>query len=161
MILFARPVPFATLTAEFLPLLAAVTAGLFFEAMYNSRSMSPTALARLCNSTDRGPRDLVLLMGHAEVNSIVGKFNRGEISATWADLNIRRFVWNARNRWHPRDSGGTCSLCPESVRQLMGDVTGAGPTHRAVGIARVTDPPASSTDIGPSPSTARLAPTQV
>ena len=106
-------------------------------------------------------RDLVLLMEHAEVNSIVGKFSRGEISATWADLNIRRFVWNARNRLHPRDSGGTSSLGSESVRQLMGDVTAAGRTHRDVGIARVTDLPASSTDIGPSPSAALWAPTQV
>ena len=106
-------------------------------------------------------RDLVLLMEHAEVNSIVGEFSRGEISATWADLNIRRFVWNARNRWHPRDSGGTSPIPFRFVRQLMGGVTGAGSTHRAVGIARVTDLSASSTDIGPSPSAAVWAPTQV
>ena len=123
-----RPGYFVAIAAESLHALAAVTTGLFFEAMYLGR-------------------DLVLLMEHAEVNSIVGKFSRGEISATWADLNIRRFVWNARNRWHHRDSGGACSLCPESVRQLRSDVTG--------------DPPASSTGIGPSPSTARWAPTQV
>ena len=47
------------------------------------------------------------------------------------------------------------------VAQLMGGVTGAGSTHRAVGIARVTDLSASSTDIGPSPNTARWAATEV
>ena len=82
--LLVTPSAFGTVTAEFLLLLPAVTAGLLFEAMSHVDCLSPE------------PHHLWLYMENQEVKCIVGQYGRGKISATWTNLNISRVVWNAK-----------------------------------------------------------------
>ena len=47
-----------------------------------------------------------------EVACIAGKFERGQISATWANLNIGRIVWYARHRPLPQATSAERCMPP-------------------------------------------------
>ena len=102
--LLVTPFAFATVTADLLPLLVAVTAGLFFEAMSHAGYLSPAALDMVERFLLPEPHHSWLYMENEEAKCIVGTYERKEISATWANLNISRIVWNAK---HNR---GTCAV---------------------------------------------------
>lgn len=72
------------------------------------------------------PNQLWLYMEHEEVKSFVGKYKRGEVSATWANLNIRRIVWQLNHSLpylpaddHPRQNRSGCASSLQDVNTLQ------------------------------------------
>ena len=95
--LLVTPFAFATVRAEFLPLLASVTAGLLFEAMSHASYLSPAGYAVLEDLLMPEPIHLWLYKEFQEVENIIWNYERRNISATWANLSIEQVVCNARN----------------------------------------------------------------
>ena len=154
--LLVAPFAFATVTAEFLPLLAAVTAEVLIEAMaspppkrmrratthpgyagaqpghttswpgygpggqmQHAGYLSPAALDMVERFLLPAPHHLWLYMENQEVKCMASSYERKEISATWANLNISRILWNAQ---HTR---ATCAAERKSERDALDDLTRA------------------------------------
>ena len=95
---------------------------------------------------DMRPNQLWLYMEHEEVKSFVGKYKRGEVSATWANLNIRRIVWQLNHSLpylpaddHPRQnrSGRAPSLQDVNTLQHAGPPFVALRANQSVSSARL------------------------
>jgi hypothetical protein len=109
--------------------------------------LSSTDIAMLGDLHDMRPNQLWLYMEHEEVKSFVGKYKRGEVSATWANLNIRRIVWQLNHSLpylpaddHPRQnrSGRAPSLQDVNTLQHAGPPFVALRANQSVSRDRLT-----------------------
>ena len=90
--------------------------------------LSATDVAMLGDLPGMRPHHLWLYMEHAEVRCFVEKYQRGEISATFANLNLRRIVSNLGHQEvdHPRENRGGCLSNPQDMDQPMGAAIAGG-----------------------------------
>jgi hypothetical protein len=121
------PFAFGTATPEYLLLLVAATAGLLIEAMSNVCYLTPASRDAVDDLLmPEGQHSSWLWWEAQEVACIAGKFERGQISATWANLQIGGIVWYARHRpMPPATSAETCK--PERVAETCPDDLRRGP----------------------------------